>query len=432
MSLDNSSQRRKKVLIVADDCNPEWHSLPALVFKYVSELSKHIDITLVTQIRNQVNLDKAKIKNIDVVYIDNESVAAPIHKLATKITGGPNMAMTAKVAFRYPSCLHFEWVVWHRFKKEITSGVYDVVHRVSPMSPVIPCPIAKWNKTVPTVIGPILSSPKWPKGYTDIKVKGRDWLSYFRGLHRLLPYYRSSYKNAAAILAGYPHTIADLPKSALPRVIDFSEGGVDPVDFPMPTKAIHNKITVLFVGRLVPYKLPGVLIHSFISSRLLQQHRLVFIGDGPERKRLEQLVKDNNLTHCIEFAGTISQKEVGKYMRESEIFAFPSIREQGGGVITLAGMSCMASVVVDYGGPAYRVPDGTGIRVPMSNKQGLIKSFRMELENLINKPETILSLGKAARKYTEEHYSWNAKAVNTMKVYDWVLGLEKDKPVFRK
>jgi len=427
-----STYKQKKILILAADCNPEWHSLPALVFKYVIELSQHVEITLVTQIRNKANIDKLILQNIDIVYIDTEKVAAPIYKLSNIFTGGPNSGLTTKVAFRYPSYIYFEWVVWRRFKKDINAEKFDIVHRMSPMSPTIPCPIAKWNKTIPTIIGPLLSSPAWPKEYKSEKMGKREWLYYFRDFHRILPYYRSTYKNSAAILAGYPHTIADLPKAVLPRVIDFSEGGVDPEEFPMPNKIIHKKITILFVGRLVPYKLPEVLIHSFISSLFLQQHKLVFVGDGPERLRLEKLVEDNNLSHCIEFTGTISQKEVGEIMRNSEIFAFPSIREQGGGVITLAAMSCMALVVVDYGGPSYRVPNGTGIRIPMDNKEGLIISFCSALEDLIKNPEKILLFGKAARKFTEEHYSWSVKVKNTIKIYDWVLGIEEDKPVFRK
>ena len=399
--------------------------------RYISELSTLVDITLITQIRNKRNIDKQPLQNVEVVYINTEIVASPMHKLSKIFTRDPDKSMGTKVAFRYPSYSYFEWIVWRIYKKRINAGEFDIVHRVSPMSPTIPSPIAKWSKTTPTIIGPILSSPPWPDGYNYERKRDRDWLSYFRNIHRLLPYYKSSYKNAAAILAAYPHTIADLPEECMPRVIDFSEGGVDPHDFPMPEKVINERITILYVGRMVSFKLPELLIECFNLSPLLQRHRLVYIGDGPERERLEEMVHEYQLTGCVEFKGVISQRDVGEIMRESEIFAFPSIREQGGGVITLAAMSGMVPIVVDYGGPSYRVPDGTGIRIPISRKKSLIKSFQLELERLVQDPNRMLSLGRAARQFTEDHYAWNVKAKNTIEVYKWVLGDNTNKPEFR-
>ncbi len=75
--------RRKRVLVLADDCNPEWHSLPALIFKYVQVLSNYVDIVLVTQIRNRVNIEKVGLANVEVVYLDTENIAVPIYKLVS-------------------------------------------------------------------------------------------------------------------------------------------------------------------------------------------------------------------------------------------------------------------------------------------------------------------------------------------------------------
>ncbi|WP_448563336.1 glycosyltransferase family 4 protein [Trichothermofontia sp.] len=423
--------QRQRVLVLADDCNPEWHSLPALIFRYVQVLSQYVDIVLVTQIRNQNNIEKAGLVNVEVVYLDTEKVAAPIYKLASFLSGDPNKAMTVKVALSYPSYLVFEWVAWRRFKTDIQAGKFDLIHRMSPMSPTIPSPIVSWCQSVPFVIGPLLGGLAWPEQFKQEMLREREWMNYIRQLHRVLPFYQSTYQKAAAILAAYPHTIADLPASAAERIIDFSEGGVDPAEFPMPDKVIHDKITVLFVGRLVPFKLPEVLVRSFAASPLLQQHRLVIVGDGPERPRLEQMSAAAGLTHCIEFKGTLPQAEVGQLMRDSEIFAFPSIREQGGGVLTLAAMSGMALVVVDYGGPAYRVPNGCGIRVPLGTLSQLTERFTAALEDLVTHPKQILAMGAAAREFTCAHYAWEIKAQNTLAVYAWVLGKRSTKPDFR-
>jgi glycosyltransferase involved in cell wall biosynthesis len=422
-------RERLRVLIVADDCNPEWHSLPALAYKYILNLTNYVDVVLATQIRNQPNIDRVGLNNAEVVYLDTEAIAAPIGKLESFLSGDPNKAMTLKVAFGYPSYMAFEWAVWQRFKTDLREGQFDIVHRVTPMSPTTPSPLASWSP-IPFVIGPLLGGLAWPPQFKQEMQREGEWMNYFRAAHRWLPFYRSTYDRSAAILAAYDHTIDDLPASARDRIINFSEGGVEPEEFPIPNRQIKERMTILFVGRLVPFKLPEVLIRSFAASSILQQHQLVIVGDGPERSRLEEMVRAEGLSDCIEFKGTIPQVEVGELMRQSEIFAFPSIREQGGGVLTLAAMSGMTCVVVNYGGPATRIPDDCGVKVPMGNLQELTQSFTKEMEVLVQNPQQVIELGEAARKFTKTYYAWDTKARKTLEIYHWVLGRQQEKPNF--
>ncbi len=429
MLKNKENTKRLRVLVLADDCNPDWHSLPALVYTFICTLSKYADIVVVTQTRNQPNIERDGMGNAEVIYLDTEKVAAPIYKLATVLSGDFNKAMTLKVALTYPSYLAFEWATWQRFRQDLRSGCFDVVHRLSPMSPTIPSPMAKWSP-VPFVIGPILGGLPWPKFFKAEMSREGEWMNHVREVHRWLPFYQATYKHAAAILAAYDHTIADLPDYARPRTINFSEGGVDPSKFTLPVRQKKEKMTILFVGRLVPFKMTEVLIHSFAASSILQQHKLIIVGDGPERLRLEQLIQAKGVSDYIELTGTISQDRVGELMRQSEIFAFPSIREQGGGVLTLAMMSGMACVVVDYGGPAARVKAGCGVKIPMGNLDHLIEGFTRELEQLVADPERVINMGIAARRYTETYYSWDAKARKTLEVYNWCLGHQEEKPDF--
>jgi len=427
----NSSQADApiRVLMLADDCNPDWHSLPALAYIYACTVSKYVDLTVVTQIRNQPNIDRDGLGNAKVVYLDTEKIAAPIYKLATALSGDPNKAMTLKVAFSYPSYLAFEWMAWKQFRQDLKDKRFDLVHRISPMSPTIPSPMASWSP-VPFMLGPVLGGLSWPEHFKEEMQREGEWMNYLRALHRWMPFYRSTYAKSAAILAAYDHTISDIPEYGQAQTINFSEGGVDPAAFPFPNRQKKEKMTVLFVGRLVPFKMPEVLVRAFAASPTLQQHQLIIVGDGPERPRLEKLIADHNLSECVELTGTISQERVGELMRSSEIFGFPSIREQGGGVLTLAMMSGMTCVVVDYGGPATRVPEGCGVRVPMGNRDRLVRDFTQELEKLVADPDLVAELGRAGRQFTETYYAWDAKARKTKEIYEWVLGRQEKKPDF--
>ena len=422
-------ERPLRVLFVAPDCNPKWHSLPALVANYYRALTRVADVTLATQIRNEENLAPFVPAGAEVTYLDTESVAAPVFWLTEKLVPDPNQAMTLRVALRYPSSMVFERAVWRRFQPELDAGAFDVVHRASPMSPVVPSPLMTWSP-VPGVLGPVLGALKWPGTFQREMRREREWLNYLRPAHKLLPYYRSGYRHAAAILAGYPHTVSDLPPENRDRIIEFSEGGVTTGDFPERTHAPFERATVLFVGRMVPFKQPEVLVRAFEASPLLRRHRLVMVGDGPELPRLRALVEDAGLEDCVTLTGALPFDEVMSHMYAAQVFGFPSIREQGGGVIHLAAMASVPSVVVRYGGPAYRVPEGTGVRVPLGSFEELVRAFRHELEALVGDPERIARLGHAARAYTARVYDWDRKARKTLEIYEWVLGRRREKPDF--
>ncbi len=432
-----SGARKPKVLFLASDCNPQWHSLPALIAEYFRSLIDHADLTLVTHVRNRENLESWLPDSVKVRYIDNEKLASPLYKLTRWLTGDPNKALTLQVALSYPSNLYFEYCVWREFKDALHAGEYDIVHRGSPMSPTIPSPMAKWSP-VPFVIGPVLGGLPWPKQFKGEMRREGEWMNYFRAVHKWLPYYSSTYKHAAAILAGYAHTMGDIPKRDFGRVIEFSEGGIHPEDFPERTfsplkngdEGQAEKLTILFVGRLVPFKQPEVLIRCVQKSDELKKHRLVIVGDGPELPRLTLLVKTLNLEGCIELTGTLPVERVRELMYQSDIFAFPSIREQGGGVLTMASMASTPCVVVDYGGPSCRVPNGCGKRIPLGSVDTIIDGFVDALETMVKDREGTRQLGVAARQFTQRFYSWGWKAKKTAEIYDWVLGRRPIKPDF--
>lgn len=418
-----------RVLILADVCNPEWPSLPVVGYKFARAIGNYVDATVVTQIRNQPNIDRVGMGKAKVVYLDTEKVAAPLEKLTTLLSGGSNKTWTINAAVGYFSYLAFEWEVWQRYKQELQSGHFDVVHRITPMSPTQPSPMAAWSP-IPFLLGPLNGGLPWPKAFTTELKREREWLSYVRNAYRLMPFYGSTYKCSAGILAAFDHTIADLPASARSKTINYPEVGIDPELFKLPERSSNQKVTVLFAGRLVPYKLPEVVVRAFANSSILQQHTLAIVGDGPERPRLEQLIAEHNLGNCVELLGQKTQAEVGELMRQAEIFAFPSIRELGAGVVVEAMACGMACVVVDYGGPAALVGPDRGIKVPLGTVDELVKHFTAELEQLVADRDRVARMGIAAHNHAMNHYSWDAKAQQMLQVYQWVAGHRGVKPDF--
>ncbi len=418
-----------RVLILADDCNPEWPSLPVVGYKYARAIADHADVTVATQIRNRSNIDRAGFGKAKVVYLDTEKIAAPLYKLAGILRGGSNKAWTTQIAMNYPSYLAFEWVAWQNFRQDLKAGCFDIVHRVTPMTPTLPSLMASLSP-VPFVLGPLNGNLPWPQQFKQEQIRERELLSKLRSAYKLLPFYRSTYQRSACILAAFKHTAADLPQSATEKMISFPEIGIDPELFQRLERIPKQRMTVLFVGRLVPYKLPEVVVKAFATSPLLQQHQLIIVGEGPERPRLETLIRDHNLEECVQLVGQKSQAEVGELMRKSEVFAFPSIRELGAGVV-IEAMACgMACVVVNYGAPGELIEDERGLKVPLDTLEIIVTKFTQKLEHLVQNPEQVERLGSQAYEYAMKYFPWDVKAKKTLNIYNWITARQGQKPDF--
>lgn len=418
-----------RVLILADECNPEWPSLPVVGYAAARAIAEHVDVVVATHIRNRTNLEKVGLGRAQVRYLDNEYVARPMANIGRLLRRGAEVGWTTAVTLNYPSYLAFEWEAWRATRDELRRGEFDLVHRLTPMSPTIPSPMASWSP-VPFVLGPLNGGLKWPAAFRQERARELEWLSYLRSAHRALPYWRSTYRDARAVLAAFQHTIDDLPPAAQSKIVNFPEVGINPTLFAGAAKPPPQKQkVVIFAGRLVPLKLSQIVIQAFADRPALRRHRLLIVGDGPERPAMERLIERHQLEAQVQMLGWKSQADVAALMRTADIFAFPSIRELGAGVVVEAMACGLACVVVDYGGPATLIGPDRGVKVPLGNRERIRQEFAEALERLVLDDEAIMRLGAAARDHALRFYTWDAKARKTIEVYEWVLG-RRERPNF--
>ena len=219
------------------------------------------------------------------------------------------------MAMYYVPYLAFEREAWRKFGRDLKLGKFDLVHRITPMSPTLPSPMAKWSPR-PFVIGPLNGGLKWPAGFTAELAREREYLTYIRNAFRILPYSHTMWRRSAAVLAAFDHTINDLKATDKSRVFNVPEVGFDPELFSSPPRRqTDGRITFLYAGRLVPYKCADIAVAAFAAEPTLRHHRLRIVGDGPERPHLEHLIRENHLEACVELVGQLTQSEVGQEMR---------------------------------------------------------------------------------------------------------------------
>ncbi|WP_068305210.1 glycosyltransferase family 4 protein [Pararhodobacter sp. CCB-MM2] len=424
-------EQRPRVLLIAEAANPEWVSVPLIGWSLSQALLDVADVHLVTQIRNREALLRAGlVEGRDFTAIDSEALARPLYKIGDRLRGGAGKGWTIiqlANALAYPL---FERLIWKKFSRSLKAGEWDIVHRITPLSPTISSSLAQKCARigVPFILGPLNGGVPWPKSFDAERRREREWLSYVRSAYQALPGRRRTLRNAAAILTGSRHTASEIPKALHDRRVMLPENAVDPSRFTKRAATDGSQLRACFIGRMVPYKGPDMLIEA--AAPLLREGRmhLDMIGDGPLLPELKALAEALQVTQAVTFHGWLEHRHVQDVAATCSVMALPSIREFGGGVVVEAMAMGLLPVIVDYAGPPELVTSDTAVKVPLASREGIVAGFRSALTDLAEAPDTATRMGTAARARVEQHLTWAAKAHQIRAVYDWVLG-RKPKPI---
>lgn len=155
----------------------------------------------------------------------------------------------------------------------------------------------------------------------------------------------------------------------------------------------HNKLVLLYVGRLAPEKNLDVLAQSYknILETYPQKLHLVVTGDGPLASALKHELNKN-----VTFTGYKKGQELAQIYASSDIFAFPSTTETFGNVVLEAMSSGLPVIGTAAGGVQENVvPELNGILCrPKSSED-----FSRALQTLVGDPDLRCRMSRGARQY---------------------------------
>jgi len=423
-----------RVLLIAEAANPEWVSVPLIGWSLARAIAAHAPAHLVTQSRNRAALLRAGlIENRDFTAIDSERVARPLYSLAQRWRGGEGVGWTTVAAMSTLSYYHFEWLVWRQFGAAIQQGTFNLIHRITPVSPTTPSLLAKRCARAfrPFIIGPLNGGVPWPKEFDRARRMEREWLSYARGAYKLLPGHVSTLAKSAAIIVGSRSTLGEIPRRFREKCVYIPENAIDPARFSAPVSAASQGILrACFVGRLVPYKGPDMLLEAV--APLIREGRLSLdiIGDGPLMPELSAYAHRHDLGAGLALHGWIVHEKLQSLMSRSQLLLFPSIREFGGGVVLEAMALGLVPVVIDYAGPGELVSDATGFKIPLGTRVEIIARLRSIVTSICNHPAQLRAKSISARSRVRELFTWDVKARQVIEIYEWIRGHRANKPQF--
>lgn len=180
--------------------------------------------------------------------------------------------------------------------------------------------------------------------------------------------WRSTWSRLARVLVA-SQFVADVlaadgvPRPAL-RVVPYFVDAVPGVE------AGKRDVDVLFLGRLVAAKGVEVLVRALAE---LDGVRAVVAGDGPDRRRLETLVRELGMTSRVTFRGWVNAGERRDLLATSRVLAVPSMWDEPFGIVGLEALAAGVPVVATAVGgiPSWLDDEVSGLLVPRGDASQL-------------------------------------------------------------
>lgn len=215
-----------------------------------------------------------------------------------------------------------------------------------------------------------------------------------------------------------------------PQKIHTVYNGVDPQRFQIHPRATARQRLgwddaqqiLLFVGRLSPEKGADDLLQAFAHARRYYgiNSRLVMVGDGGERGRLEQLASELKLDNHLTWAGWKNPTEITEYLNAADFLCLPS-QNEGVANVVLEAFSCGLPVVATaVGGIPEIMTAATGVLAAPRQPE----SFAAALAKALKHPWDPEAIRAHARRF-----SWSSNAEHVYTILQQAVAAHSNRPI---
>jgi phosphatidylinositol alpha-1,6-mannosyltransferase len=179
-----------------------------------------------------------------------------------------------------------------------------------------------------------------------------------------------------------------------------------------------DDFVVLYVGNLVRRKGADLLVEA-IAKIPDASVKLIIVGAGPERERIEQKIVEHDVKGRVTLTGRVP--DVEPYYRIAGAFSMPAFFErdsddiEGLGIVYLEAQQRGVPVVgTRSGGIPEAIDDGkSGFLVAEKDVEGLARSIRALKED----PDMCRSMGARGREFVKEKFNSKESAAEHVALY---------------
>jgi glycosyltransferase involved in cell wall biosynthesis len=174
---------------------------------------------------------------------------------------------------------------------------------------------------------------------------------------------------------------------------------------------------IIAVAELHPRK---GLVYLLDAARILaekkKKFKIIIVGDGHQRKELENFIENVKLEPYVELLG--KRSDIPYLLKASDVFVLPSMHEAFGLVLLEAMMAELPVIATSRGGVPEIITHGeSGILIEPRNSQAIANA----IENLIDDPEMAKKISKAGQKRAREKFDLKRMVEETEDLYSKIL-----------
>lgn len=216
-----------------------------------------------------------------------------------------------------------------------------------------------------------------------------------------------------SILQSDAYTVVsvDMKRNAQSLGVDMNRTSVIPMGvdarilFTPNAAVIRAHRQLLFVGRLDVQKGIELLVRAMPA--ILAEYSdctLKIIGNGPQKKELQEQIDRMGLSAHIELVGAVPNVDLPLHFRNSTLLIFPSLGSEGLGLVCAEALACECPVVASNLPAVLEV-----VQHEISGlifQQGDCKDLTSKILVMLADPARRRAMGAAGREHVLAHFDW--------------------------
>jgi glycosyltransferase involved in cell wall biosynthesis len=401
---NNPVPRRLKILVSAYACEPGKGSEPAVGWNTVLEAAQHHEVWAITRTNNraavEAELARVPVPGLHMVYYDL-----------------PRRYRWWKRGARGTRPYYYLWQlgvysVARRLHRVVR---FDVTHHVTFASYWVPT-LLSWLPA-PFLWGPVGGGESAPARM----LAGIGWRGIasevLRGTARWCgerdPLVRMAARRCALALATTDQTARRLRHIGARRVSTLGQLGLSASERSylesLGSPAGDGPVRFLSLGNLLYWKGFHLGLKAFAAAGLAQAEYWL-VGDGPDRPRLQRLVRELEIADKVRFHGRLPRAEALRHLSHCHALVHPSLHDSGGWVCIEAMAAGKPVICLDLGGPGAHVTLEAGFKVPALAPDQVVQKLALAMVKLGNDTRLRERMGQAGKRLVATAYAREGRA----------------------
>jgi len=278
-----------------------------------------------------------------------------------------------------------------KIKKLLSDEAFDVLHIQTPYSPFMGAKVISQAPERTALISTFHIAPNSGLVNTGTKLLGHWLRPSLKKIDRML--------SVSSAAQDFSRETFGFGSEVVPNPVDYKK-----FNTALPLKEYSdNKLTILYLGRLVPRKGALILLKALAELKNVQglpKYRVVMCGKGPMLTQVEAFIDENGLGEMVELAGFVSEEMKPRYYASADIAVFPSTGGESFGIVLTEAMATGKAVVLGGDNAGYR--SVLGVRPELlfdtSSPSQLAILLEVYLKNEAKRKDAI----KWGKKYSEQ------------------------------